>query len=278
MGLFRFAAPSGLSTAPQEAVRQHKRLRPVRMRLNNELVSRFSRDVIQEGARKLGMLNRGVVVLNTEDETSVLMDYCIYDVHRNGRNAVEQYLCDCPPDPDSDEMLCLRVMQHATYAVIVALGVEPGVGCRVRNLLTDEERLLVDMAFSKTGVPGMVLATRLWDFGSFITTSGAALPLGILDREEMDEWQRKFRVCGHGEHSDPAPLIRKCLEKGGASQVRFEGPSARSRPKTRRGPTLAGTAARAMQRCDKRKATRPLETRRCRCGSGKMVKNCCGKR
>ncbi len=193
------------------------------MRLNNELVHRLSRDVLNEGAKKIGILRNGVFVFENEDETYVLMDYCIYNVYRNGRNAVEQYLCDCLPSPDSSEMACLRAMQHATYALVAVLGVEPGVGCHMRNLFTDETRLLADVGLSETAQPGTIVATRLLDYGGFVTTGGAALPLGVLDNDELDQWQRKLRTGVHDESYDPAALIRGCLQRGASLNIQYEG-------------------------------------------------------
>ena len=114
------------TTDLSDVAAQYQRIRPVRFRLNNELVTRLSRDMLHNGAKSLGMLRDGILVFDTEDETSVLMDYCIYDVDRKGRNAVDQYLADNPPDPDSDEMACLHAMQHATYTMLVVLQIEPG--------------------------------------------------------------------------------------------------------------------------------------------------------
>jgi hypothetical protein len=109
-------------------VELYQRRRPIRLRLNDALTRRLSKDEIQRGANQLGMLRGDVIYFDDEDQTSVLMDYCIYDVRRNGRNAIERYLCDSPPDPDSDEMVCLRAMQHATFALVVVQRVEAGVG------------------------------------------------------------------------------------------------------------------------------------------------------
>src|SRR3989304_2643233 len=193
MGLFDFSKASfPNTTGSRDIVAHYQRLRPIRLRLNNELVRRLSRDVLKDGAKRIGILRGGRFVFDNEDETSVLMDYCIYAVYREGRNAVEQYLCNCPPDPESDEMACLRAMQHATYALVAVLRVDPGVGCHVRNLFTEETRLLVDIGFSETAQPGTLMATRILDYGDFVTTSGAALPLGILDNGALDEWQWKI--------------------------------------------------------------------------------------
>lgn len=278
MGLFGFdKASPPQDTVSTDIVARYQRLREIRLRLNNELVARLSPDVLKEGAKKIGMLHGGTFVFDSEDETCVLMDYCIYDVYRKGRNAVEQYLCDCPPDPDSDEMACLHAMQHATYALIAVLRVEPGVGCHVRNLFTEETQLLVDMGFSKTARRGAILATRLLDLGGFVSTAGAALPVGILDDDQLDEWQRELRAGADDDRHDPAPFIRSCLQKGASSYIRYEGMNTERLPNVRGGFLPAGTSAQQRRTSAKRRASKAVANRRCRCGSGKMFKNCCGK-
>ena len=278
MGLFGFGKASPpQATLSKDIVAYYQRLRPTRLRLNNKLVQRVSTDALNEGGKKLGMLRDGTFIFNTEDETSVLMDYCIYDVYRKGRNAVEQYLCDCPPEPDSDEMACLHAMQHATYALVAVLRVEPGVGCHVRNLFTEETRLLVDMGLSKSARRGAIAATRLLDWGDFITTTGAALPVGILDDDELDEWQRELRKGVDDDRHDPAPTIRSCLEKGASSYVRYEGANAQRPSRVGGGSPPIGTSAHRKRVPAKRRASKAVTNRRCRCGSGKMFKNCCGK-
>ena len=278
MGLFGFgkASPPQI-TSSKDIVAFYQRLRRVRMRLNDELLQRLSPDMLDEGGERLGILRDGTFVFANEDETSVLMDYCIYDVYRKSRNVVEQYLCDCPPEPDSDEMACLHAMQHATYALVAVLRVEPGVGCHVRNLFTEETRLLVDMGFSKTAQRGAIVATRLLDWGDFITTSGAVLPLGILDDDELDGWQREIRKGVDDDRHDPAPIIRSCLEKGASSYVRYEGMNTQRPSRARGGSPPIGTSAHRKRVPAKRRASKPVTNRRCRCGSGKMFKNCCGK-
>ena len=279
MVLFGFRKPSfAATTDSKDIAARYRRLRPIRLRLNNELVGRLSRDVLNEGARKIGILRGGMFVFDNEDETSVLMDYCIYDVYRQGRNAVEQYLCDSPPDPASDEMACLRAMQRAKYALVVVLRIEPGVGCHVRKLFTEETRLLVDIGFSETAQPGTMMATRILDFGDFVTSSGAALSLGILDNEALDEWQRKISAGVHDDGADPAPLIRGCLQRGASSRVRYETPSSNRRSDVGGGSPPAGTSAQRSGGLGQRRASKPVANRRCHCGSGKMFKNCCGKR
>lgn len=279
MGLSHFLStsfPHALSL--DDIAARYARLRPIRQRLNDELVTRLSRDVLDEGARSLGMLRGNAFLFGDENDMSVLMDYCVYDVHRQGRNAVEQFLVDAPPDPDSDEMLCLTAMLRATYALAVVLGVEPGVGCHIRNLLADETLLLADVGLSQTAGAGDLLATRLLDFGDFVTTSGASLPVATLDDQALDKWQRDLSACAIVDDFDPAPLIRECLLRGASSRIRYAPPNAIVRSDAGAEFSPTGVAAHRKQRAAKRNASDAGQNRRCRCGSGKMFKNCCGKR
>src|SRR5665213_1035826 len=117
--LFRRSGDVSAVANRDDIISRYQHLRTVGRNLNNKLVTRLSKDVLDEGGRKLGILRDGTFVFDSEDETSVLMDYCLYDVRRQGRNTIEQYLIDSPPAPESDEMTCLRAMQRAIYSLFV---------------------------------------------------------------------------------------------------------------------------------------------------------------
>lgn len=259
----------------KDIVDRYQGLRSTRMRLNNEIVERLPICVLKEGAKKLGLFHGDMFVFDCEEETAVLMDYCIYNAYADGRNAVDQYLCDCPPDPDSDEMLCLQAMQRATYTIIVVLDVVPDVGCHVRNMFTEETRLLIDIGFSQSVQPCFVIATRLLDWGDYITTSGAALPFGVFDQDELESWQREMNEGEDDEDFDPAPLIRSFLENSASSYFRYEGVENQRRIDV--GGGSGRISAKERRALEKRRTGKP-ENRRCHCRSGKMYKNCCGKR
>lgn len=275
-GMFRDKL-SGTATS-RDIVDQYKRLRPVQVRLNNHLAGSLTRDVLDEGGKKLGFLRGGTFVFDDVDQTSVLMDYCIYNVFRNGRNAVEQYCSDNPPDPDSDEMVCLRAMQSATYAMIAVKRVERGVGCQIENFFTEEEQLLIDMGFSASAKAGLVIATRLVNFGNYVATGGAALPLGVINSGDLAKWRNEIRTGVDDPRFDPATLIRACLEKGASSNVRYQEVG-----KQRRSdagvfvPSPVHSAGRTNAALNSL-VGKSVSNRRCKCGSGKMYKNCCGKR
>ncbi len=57
---------------------RYLRMREVRFRLNNLLVKTIPKKTLEECGRILGFFRKGTLFFETEDETSVLMDYCIF--------------------------------------------------------------------------------------------------------------------------------------------------------------------------------------------------------
>jgi hypothetical protein len=276
MGLLSlFGSSFGLWNREAQVARYH-RLRSVLIGLGNHLVGQLEREAILKGARALGMLHGRQIYFSSPDESSVLMDYCVYDVLRNQRNIVEEYVSDCPPEPGTDKAECLRAMLRARYSILLVLDANPGVGCEVRDLLTGKEHWLADMGLSATGSAGMLLATRVLDFGEFIVTGGAALPLAQLPVEQSAAYAAKL---GQGlEDLKPAEIIRWAIEHGHSEHIAY-GDLEDVQAATEDEPQDVNLPA-PVRPSDRKnpKLRQPSANRRCRCGSGKMFKNCCGRK
>jgi len=252
-----------------EIVARYQRLRSVSRNLNHKLLERLSKEMLHEGGKKLGIFRGGTLVFDSEDDTSVLMDYCLYDVRRNGRNTVEQYLIDSLPDLESDEMVCLRAMQHAVYSLYIVESVERGLGVTVRDLRSDERLLVVDMGFASTAQPGLVLASRMLPHDGFWITGGAALPISALPPDEQDAvtkdlLQATSLLSEDDGYFDPAPLIRSCLRQGCSSNVQYQ--------------EASGSGIRQRRASGRRHSGKVGRNAPCPCGSGKKFKQCCMKR
>src|SRR5262249_27329050 len=220
------------------------------------------------------ILRKNVLTLDSEDEMAVLMDYCIHDVRRQGANAVERYLAESPPAPDSDEMVLLQALRQARYSLFSVEAVEPGVGVHVRDLLRDEPLFLVDVGFSRTASLGMILAARVMALGGIGMTMGATLPVGVLSPAERARFlhsvmtifkDRDFRNLAPEEASElAATIIRTCLQQGAAARIKYVEP----RLGSGRGRVSAAPPP----------ARRVGRNEPCPCGSGRKFKHCCGAR
>jgi len=152
----------------------YKHLRGVLKKLNDLLVKRLSKDVLHEGARQLGILHGNVVVFNEMNESEILMDYCIHDVWRNGRNAVQRYLNESPP-LDKEELTFLEAMSRARFSLFLVERCEPGCGATLRDLLYKETIFLMNIALSSTARVGTLIPMRVFPIECFFVSTGARI-------------------------------------------------------------------------------------------------------
>jgi hypothetical protein len=247
------------------------RFRELSTRLNNRLVETLSRETLLEGGRRLGIVKKGVLVFDSEDQSSVLMDYCIYNIYEDGRNAVRRFLEETPPPPGSAEMAVLRAMQDAYYSMHRIESVERGVGVNVLDLLRRETGFLADIGFGNSATVGMGLAGRVIPVEGFLMSGGASLPVDSSAGTEVHRnLNRLFdpstdfaRLTADEEAELAAMVIRACIETGTASRIVYETPGQES---SRGEMTGGGERIRAN----------PNDP--CPCGSGRKYKTCHGKR
>jgi hypothetical protein len=261
-------------TTHADFVEPYKRLRQVRFRLNNTLVRSLDKQALHEAARALGMLQGDTLVFDSVDQTSVLMDYGIYHVRRNGCNAIERYLDEKRPSRGSDERIVLEMMLKAYYSILQVADIESGVGVSVHDMLRDESGFLVDIGLSTTAPKGIVMATRVTPEpeGRFLSTGGAALPalpptLALIQKDLNRTFARETdftRLTAEQEAVLAALVIRHCIASEAATRIGYAEPG--QLPSGR--PPVAALS------------TRPRANRNdpCPCGSGRKYKSCCGKR
>lgn len=222
---------------------RYRELRRVGLELNTKLGHTVTRSEMNEGGRRLGILEGDTLVLDTEDEIAVLMDYCLHDVRRYGVTPIERYIQTSPPAPDSDECVLLQSLRQSRFSVFVVKSVEPEVGVQVEDLLRGGESFIVDVSFGQTASAGMVMAMRLMAVDGIEMTTGAALPLGktsAAQRRQLVEALRDefkgvdFTKMAPEEASDlAATVLHYSLEQGAAEAIAYASPN-RGTPRGKR--------------------------------------------
>ena len=246
-------------------------MREVRFRLNNLLVKTIPKKTLEECGRLLGFFRKGTLFFDSEDETALLMDYCLYYPQPDGRNLVARYLEKSPPAADSEEMIALETMTHSYYSLFQVIEVERGIGVSVRDLLRDETGFIADVGFGNTGLQHMIVATRIIPEEGFLMTGGAALP---VDESAAKRIFKELKRTGYNpetfdykqitprqEAEVAALVIRACRSTGMSSHIAYAEPGSLARP----------TSSDSEDRSRRRNAL-------CPCGSGKKYRACCGRR
>lgn len=215
-----------------EVLDLYKRYRAIGRELNRLLLKRVPKRTLVQSAKKLGFRKRGILVFDSEDETSVLMDYCIHSYRGMGPTVVERFLAEAPYPPDSDEMTLLKAKAKARYALFTVQDAEPGFGVHGKDTLRNESLFLIDVGFSQTATPGTVLATRIVRLPRFAMTAGAALPVASRILREIGK--ALFIRFGKKRAFDPRDLtpkdesafaaicIRCCHKAGAARYMTYE--------------------------------------------------------
>ncbi len=75
----------------QEKLARYQQLRATGRKLNRILLDWLPNNALKECGKRLGIYREDTLVFNSEDETSVLMEYCICDYRWDGQNVIERY-------------------------------------------------------------------------------------------------------------------------------------------------------------------------------------------
>jgi SEC-C motif len=258
-------------SAHAHLVSTYLRLRKIGMSLNHKLSGSLGKEDIEESARTLGMFKKGTVVFGTEDEVAVLMDYCINDFYKGGRNAVQRMLDEAPPS-NPDELALLRAQTQAWYSIFQVVEVERGAGVLIEDTLRGGTHFMVDVSMGNSSRAGYLMAGRVIPLDSFVMSGGALLPVAGLGAQRLARVlerrlarHRDFARMTAAEQSDlAATVIRTCLEAGASEYVSYATPGEGKKYRNSPGPEPVQVRANRNDPCP--------------CGSGRKYKSCCGKR
>lgn len=250
----------------KERLARYTQLRTIQRDLNRSLPDMLPKNAIPECGKRLGVYKDNLLVLGSESETSVLMDYCLYDYRWNGRNVIERYVSQAAIDPGADKSILLDAMLKPRYSLFAVDDVERGLGVQTRDLFRGDSGFIVDIALSETAVKGFVLACRVIspDNGRLSMSTGAALPVDrpIMEKIIQEIPERFGKTTGEITRMSPeqaaefsASIIRICLEGDASSRMTYE-----------------DAAEETIKSVPKVGRNEP-----CPCGSGEKYKKCCGK-
>lgn len=252
-------------------LQRYRKLRSTMRELHRELLASLLKETITRCGKKLGFMVNGILVLESIDESSVLMDYCLYQGWSGQHNAISRFLVKQPYGPGSDEMVLLEAMSHARYSLLQVESAAKGVGVNCRDLLRGDGGSIVDEGLGSTACKGVVFGCHLVVLPEMSITTGALLPIDADALENIMHAleggaegidQVDFDILNHQEQAMLSSIIIRCaLTSGASSRNTMVGP--RRRP--------------GLKRRERFAAQRPSRNEPCPCGSGKKYKHCCAR-
>jgi len=250
----------------------YRRLRKRSMELNKEIIHTLTGEDIKRGGAALGILQKDTLIFDSEDMTSILMDYCLFQPGKNGKSKVQSYI-EAHTEPEHlDDRVLFNAMLGSRYSLFSVTQIERGYGVNSKDVFRGDQGFIMDIKFSKSTISGMVYAGRLLPVHErFSMSTGAFLP---LDRSAltwvMDDLLPRYLTSRGGNAYIPlkrypemeTEIIKYLISHGVAE--RFETSNITRKPSSGQ-PNLEHKAH----------SVQIGRNAPCPCGSGKKYKKCC---
>src|SRR4051794_6144706 len=184
----------------EEVPARYRHLRAIGTRHHTEALRFLSRPALLEQARQLGLTAGGMLVAESMDEFTLVVDLAIHATRPGRSRAIDRYAGAAQLQPGSDEALVLEAMRRARFSLWRVERRHEVVGLVVQDLLREGEAWLVDEAMERSAPAGMVAAMRLCTPETFAMTCGVIVP---VDRELLEEVIATVRLAGPGRRRSP---------------------------------------------------------------------------
>ncbi len=169
---------------------RYKRFRETAKALNGKLVRQLRSSSLKKCGKDLGIYKNGKFTFGSEDETSILMDYCIHSQRIGKKSLLDIFIEQSSYEALSDEMMILKALSNSYFTVISITATERNYLVHALDILRQQTLTLIDSGLGQTAKPGLLVATRLLRLpaGDYYMTTGAGIPfmsdaaLGGLER------------------------------------------------------------------------------------------------
>jgi len=218
-------------------VERYKRLRELSRRLNQEIVKTIPRRALFKVGKAIGIPIEGnSFFFESADETSVLMDCCLYDWIENGKSLMEKYAeSNLRLDAAEDELL--HTYLQAKYRILISRSRVDGAGAEFVDLFSAEKIFIMDIAMSRTPL-GMAYATRTIPLDRFWITGGTALPTDSNGIHQAITRLSQHRSSDNSGFVDPHTMaltfVRTLLEAGSMERITYQAIEDQKRTRSRR--------------------------------------------
>ena len=162
-----------------EVLARYRHLREISKRHHSDALSLLSRDAILHQARRLGLADGKVLILDSMDELTLAFDLAIHTAPAGRSRAIDRYARSTRFASGSDEALMLQAMCNARFAIVVVRRRHPSAGLIVTDLFRKVDLWLDDEGLELSLPVETVFATRYFAPDRFVVTAGVGMPVDL---------------------------------------------------------------------------------------------------
>jgi hypothetical protein len=201
-----------------EVLARYRHLREISKRHHSDALKLLSRDAILHQARRLGLADGKVLILDSMDELTLAFDLAIHTAPAGRSRAIDRYARSTRFASGSDEALMLEAMCNARFAIVVVRRRHPSAGLIVTDLFRKVDLWLMDEGLELSLPVGTVFATRYFAPDRFVVTAGVGMPvdLDLLTSaiESVPQLLRKPRAAAIDDRRFAEAIDRAAIAAG----------------------------------------------------------------
>lgn len=205
---------------------RYRELRAFSIEHHNAALRFLSRQTLVEHARNIGLLFRGMLVAESEEEMTLVFDLALYTGYRGRSRALDRYAKARHGSGSKDNGAMLDAMRNARFSVWRVERMHEAAGVVVFDTFRETEAWLVDEGLESCAEEGMCFAARLCRPEDFSMTSGLIVPVDPLVIQEVAQddvaWRRQKPDDVADDPRLAASVYRAAIACGTMEAVRFQ--------------------------------------------------------
>lgn len=211
-----------------EVLARYRHLREISKRHHSDALKLLSRDAILHQARRLGLADGKVLILDSMDELTLAFDLAIHTAPAGRSRAIDRYARSTRFASGSDEALMLEAMCNARFAIVVVRRRHPSAGLIVTDLFRKVDLWLMDEGLELSLPVGTAFATRYFAPDRFVVTAGVGMPvdLDLLTSaiESVPQLLRKQRAEAIDDRRFAEAIYRAAIAEGIMENMTYQDP------------------------------------------------------
>jgi hypothetical protein len=174
-------------------ISKYTKYREIGKILNHKIIDRFvDKEIILQSGKLLGLVKRDTLITDDESDITALMDFTINEYQISGKKAVQLYKEKVLIENDIEEEILESLIKSYTSLFKIAYIKQKDNKLILDDLLSTNSNPieLIDIGFSQTAPPGLLIFLRLVPFAYFNITGGFGFPFnGDLEEYLLREYK-----------------------------------------------------------------------------------------
>ena len=209
-----------------EVLARYRRLREISKQHHAKAMKLVSRDVMLRNARRLGLAQGTLLVLDDMEDMNLVFDLSIHTAEPGRSRAIDRYARSAKLPRGSDEALVLDAMCRARFSLIEIERRHRSAGLIAKDRIRGTECWLVDEGLESSVPDGFLLATRLFTPDRFSMTAGVFVPVTFALLRDViaavPQLHRKTPQESIDDRRFAEAFYRMAVAEGLTAQVRYQ--------------------------------------------------------